>query len=264
MSELSLFPERVAIGQFTDANGRQVLIYQSVEFSRALSALFERVGGTVTVNFDDVERALAASVQAPTGPTSSDLDEIQLLAPEMLAGQVAALASQVADLQGQVQTVMSAAAELATLRQAIEDARLDAAASASNEIGMLRQLVDEARLDAAARASAEGAAARQLAEEAILLGFRDPFRVDWERPGAIGSLTRNTGAFTSVAANAGVTISGGLLRVLGGATFITATTALTNGAAAALGTLATAPVAGNPTKWIGIDDNGTVRYIPAW
>jgi hypothetical protein len=38
----------------------------------------------------------------------------------------------------------------------------------------------------------------------------------------------------------------------------------TNGAAAASGTLTNAPAAGNPTKWIPIDDNGTTRYIPAW
>src|SRR6185369_7084103 len=36
---------------------------------------------------------------------------------------------------------------------------------------------------------------------------------------------------------------------------------LTNGAAAALGTLANAPTAGNPTKWIPINDNGTTRYV---
>ncbi len=39
---------------------------------------------------------------------------------------------------------------------------------------------------------------------------------------------------------------------------------LTNGAAAAAGTLNNAPVAGNPTKWVAINDNGTTRYIPAW
>lgn len=50
----------------------------------------------------------------------------------------------------------------------------------------------------------------------------------------------------------------------GGAVFQTTNTALTDGAGAALGTLATAPAAGNPTKWIGINDNGTTRYIPAW
>lgn len=40
--------------------------------------------------------------------------------------------------------------------------------------------------------------------------------------------------------------------------------ALGNGAAAAAGILLNAPVAGNPTKWIPINDNGTTRYIPAW
>lgn len=41
-------------------------------------------------------------------------------------------------------------------------------------------------------------------------------------------------------------------------------TSWTNGAGVALGTLTTAPSAGNPTKWIPVDDNGTTRYIPAW
>lgn len=40
--------------------------------------------------------------------------------------------------------------------------------------------------------------------------------------------------------------------------------ALANGAAAAAGTLLNAPTAGNPTKWVSINDNGTVRQIPAW
>jgi len=39
---------------------------------------------------------------------------------------------------------------------------------------------------------------------------------------------------------------------------------LTNGAGASAGTLLNAPTAGNPTKWVPIDDNGTTRYIPAW
>jgi len=38
----------------------------------------------------------------------------------------------------------------------------------------------------------------------------------------------------------------------------------TDGAAASVGTLTNAPAAGNPTKWIPIDDNGTTRFIPAW
>ena len=70
-------------------------------------------------------------------------------------------------------------------------------------------------------------------------------------PGPIGGGTPDTGTFTSV-------------TTPGGATFHTTNTALTDGAAAAAGTLLNAPAAGNPTKWIGINDNGTTRYIPAW
>lgn len=70
-------------------------------------------------------------------------------------------------------------------------------------------------------------------------------------PGPIGGGTPDAGTFTSITTS-------------GGATFHTTNTALTNGAAAAVGTLLNAPAAGNPTKWIGINDNGTTRYIPAW
>jgi hypothetical protein len=70
-------------------------------------------------------------------------------------------------------------------------------------------------------------------------------------PGPIGGGTPDTGTFTSI-------------TTPGGATFHTTNTALTNGAGAAAGTLLNAPAAGNPTKWIGINDNGTTRYIPAW
>lgn len=54
------------------------------------------------------------------------------------------------------------------------------------------------------------------------------------------------------------------ITVPGGAQFLTTNTALTNGAGAGAGTITNAPAAGNPTKWIGINDNGTIRYIPAW
>jgi len=47
-------------------------------------------------------------------------------------------------------------------------------------------------------------------------------------------------------------------------TLIRTSVAFTNGAAAAAGTLLNAPTAGNPTKWIPVNDNGTTRYIPAW
>jgi hypothetical protein len=45
---------------------------------------------------------------------------------------------------------------------------------------------------------------------------------------------------------------------------LTSSVAMNNGAAAAAGTLLNAPAAGDPTKWIPFNDNGTTRYIPAW
>lgn len=51
----------------------------------------------------------------------------------------------------------------------------------------------------------------------------------------------------------------------GSATYMHVTSvALTDGAGASVGTITNAPAAGNPTKWIQINDNGTTRKIPAW
>ena len=62
-------------------------------------------------------------------------------------------------------------------------------------------------------------------------------------------------------------ISGDTLKVAPSATtgaLIATSAALTTGAGASAGTLTNAPSAGNPTKWIKINDNGTIRSVPAW
>lgn len=66
----------------------------------------------------------------------------------------------------------------------------------------------------------------------------------------VGAATPAAGSFTAI--------------TLGSTTLLTTSVSLTDGAAASAGTLLNAPVAGNPTKWIPINDNGTTRYIPAW
>lgn len=49
------------------------------------------------------------------------------------------------------------------------------------------------------------------------------------------------------------------------ATFMLRSVATMNdGSSNQLGTLTNAPSAGNPTKWLPYDDNGTTRYIPSW
>lgn len=54
------------------------------------------------------------------------------------------------------------------------------------------------------------------------------------------------------------------LKITGDTVMIHSGTAYADGSAANAGTLNNAPAAGDPTKWIPIDDNGTTRYIPAW
>jgi hypothetical protein len=61
----------------------------------------------------------------------------------------------------------------------------------------------------------------------------------------------------------------GLVNATGFATTIAtylmqSTVTQANGAGAGAGTLTNAPAAGNPTKWFAVNDNGTVRHIPAW
>lgn len=72
-----------------------------------------------------------------------------------------------------------------------------------------------------------------------------------------------TAAITVPITSGNITFGGGI-TLPGGAAFLTTNTALTDGAGVGAGTILTAPAAGNPTKWIGINDNGTTRYIPAW
>lgn len=78
------------------------------------------------------------------------------------------------------------------------------------------------------------------------------------------SLKTNAGAAGTGSLNlTNLTASGTVTS--GVATFLHATTAtLNNGAGAGLGTLTNAPTAGDPAKWIAINDNGTTRYIPTW
>jgi len=57
---------------------------------------------------------------------------------------------------------------------------------------------------------------------------------------------------------------GGNLTIGDAAALVKSSVAMNNGAGAGAGTLTNAPAAGNPTKWIPINDNGTTRYVPAW
>ena len=65
-------------------------------------------------------------------------------------------------------------------------------------------------------------------------------------------------------ANQNQTNAGYIIVPGGTSPLMQSSSAWTTGAGSSAGTLLNAPSAGNPTKWIPINDNGTTRYIPAW
>lgn len=75
-----------------------------------------------------------------------------------------------------------------------------------------------------------------------------------------GLLGMGTGAQGSFAG--GIKLTN--LTLASAAPLLTTSVALTDASGAGAGTLLNAPTAGNPTKWIQINDNGTTRKIPTW
>ncbi len=80
--------------------------------------------------------------------------------------------------------------------------------------------------------------------------------------GADGDVQFNTG--DEFDADAAFNFDGTSLTVPGDTLLLSTETALANGAGALTGTLTNSPATGNPTKWIAINDAGTVRLIPTW
>lgn len=83
----------------------------------------------------------------------------------------------------------------------------------------------------------------------------------------LGSGTLNlTGDYSST--NGNITLTNGTITgafiVDNSTVLITSGATLGDGAGAGAGTLTNAPSAGDPSKWVPINDNGTTRYVPAW
>ncbi len=83
-----------------------------------------------------------------------------------------------------------------------------------------------------------------------------------------GSIADNQVAVGSgvntIEGSSAMTFDGTDLSLPGAAFVLVLTSALTDGAGAGGGTLLNAPAAGNPTKWIAVNDFGTTRWIPTW
>jgi hypothetical protein len=182
---LNLFPARVAIGRFMGADGKNVDVLCTPEFFRAMSDLFARVGGANGTGLDDM--AL-----------------LSLLSGDPVDGQLA-------DIQVDDGIEFQHGAQLATMQSSIDEIQLRAAAhdGGGRDEPIARALADIQFLAAAvSNLTAEVQELRKAAASAELsTGYQDQFRVNWERPGKIGSLTANTGAFTTLTASAAVALS---------------------------------------------------------
>lgn len=178
---LNLFPARVPIGTMKDAAGVEQEVLMTVEFSRALTALFERVGGANGLSNEDLA---VLSLQTPTADAVAQqgVEELRLNQPLDLGAQVAVLAQKINDIEA-VQAA-GASAQTAALNRRIEDleAMLDAFSGWPAHVAALDSRVEGVQ--------AESAAAGSTA-------------IDWERPGRIGFQVPNTGRFLELRATSG-------------------------------------------------------------
>lgn len=127
-------------------------------------------------------RALTDLLTRVGGPSGTNTGDIELMAVQSMPPAVDL--SQFADIAA-LQMADSPAA-VAQLAQDVSDA-------------LAVQLVEARALVAELR--------KQVVGLEVVSGYTDPFRVNWERPGKIGSLTPNSGAFTTLTASAAVTLS---------------------------------------------------------
>lgn len=123
MGALNLFPNRAAIGQ-VDARGD---VYMTPEFSRALSDLLARVGGTNGESTDDLAAGVAVPVSAAGLGLPGRVEQLghELAAASQLVAQLAELRKQVADAQHELAAASQLMAQLAELRKKTEALELE-------------------------------------------------------------------------------------------------------------------------------------------
>lgn len=97
-------------------------------------------------------------------------------------------------------------------------------------------------------------------------------KVNLAAPGPIGATTAGNGAFTTLTASNtlavtnATTLTGALTLGVPGDYLLTTTNSIFTHSGSNTATLGTAdgPGNGNPAKWIAINENGAIYYLPLW
>lgn len=275
MSTLNLFPARVPIGTVDEYGS----VLMTPEFFRALTDLLARVGGPTAPDNSDLD-VMSSIIEAPAVDFGRFMDAALL---QQSSEAFAALAEAQKSIEALNVQIAQSVAKLAELEKRTES--LDVMAGYADPFrvdwehpGTIGALTPNSGKFTAL--TTDGTVNVNLGTDTTNTGLNVRGSNAGANGGSFVSVRNNNvgiigignksalngGAYDAtpyISANAQIELNQ-TVKWPGGAVFLQTTTALTNGAGAAAGTITNAPTAGNPTKWVGINDNGTTRYIPAW
>lgn len=176
---LNLFPARIEIGQFAGADGRPIKVYPSNEFVRALSALFNQLGGSSGLDADSLATlASFASAEAVVD---------QFTAPQeaTVAGEVGALRDQLAQAVALLEGARAESSALVSRLEALEAVNGVVAEPTSVNLNDLARRLEALELQQAPTDTG----------------------TDWEHPGKLGFRAANSAAVTTLTASGLVALS---------------------------------------------------------
>lgn len=176
---LNLFPARIEIGQFAGADGRPIKVYPSNEFVRALSALFNQLGGATGLD--------AESLATLASFASAEAVVDQFTAPQEanVAGEVGALRDQLAQAVALLEGARAESSALVSRLEALEAVNGVVAEPTSVNLNDLARRLEALELQQAPTDTG----------------------TDWEHPGKLGFRAANSAAVTTLTASGLVTLS---------------------------------------------------------
>lgn len=117
---LRLFPARAAIGVGVDKDGRQIAIFSTPEFNRALGTLLVRVGGEEAISVSDIE-TLLSFVTPPDAETAKAIHDLRVESMVDHTAEIAELRKTVEELKTQLACLSDQSAAAAEVKKYAQD-----------------------------------------------------------------------------------------------------------------------------------------------